>query len=75
MDETNGKQQGAQQPKSLSWTVGLLADSIACYLLLCLICELPNRIFFPALVEMGFSGLEVHSSKRGANGQLCSRCW
>lgn len=45
-------------PAAMSAT-GLAADTIAQFLLLCAICELPNRIFFPALVEMGFSGLEV----------------
>eukprot|EP00124_Ichthyophonus_hoferi_P000176 Ihof_evm13s6 gene=Ihof_evmTU13s6 len=38
---------------------GLVADTILCFLFYCVLIELPNRIFFPALVEMGFSGLEV----------------
>ncbi|KNC86521.1 hypothetical protein SARC_01349 [Sphaeroforma arctica JP610] len=42
-----------------SWTFGLLSDGVLWLMLWCLLCELPNRIFFPALVAMGFSGLEV----------------
>jgi hypothetical protein len=52
------------------------------FLLLCAILELPNRIFFPALVEMGFSGLEVcqdthRGSLKGFRRKLhsfCSQC-
>eukprot|EP01134_Creolimax_fragrantissima_P007782 CFRG7782T1 len=42
-----------------SWTYGLYADVVLWFLLWCVLAELPNRIFFPALVVMGFSGLEV----------------
>eukprot|EP00123_Amoebidium_parasiticum_P018569 comp24242_c0_seq1/m.44843 comp24242_c0_seq1/g.44843 ORF comp24242_c0_seq1/g.44843 comp24242_c0_seq1/m.44843 type:complete len:714 (-) comp24242_c0_seq1:197-2338(-) len=49
----------ATAPASLSWGLGLWADTVLCFLFYCVLAELPNRIFFPALVEMGFSGLEV----------------
>lgn len=53
---------------------GLAADTIAQFLLLCAICELPNRIFFPALVEMGFSGLEVCAREAILQWLTCSPC-
>jgi hypothetical protein len=76
-------QDGATKAHREGITVlGLSTATYVQFLLLCVIIELPNRIFFPALVEMGFSGLEVSCTVPGPlspasllEGLLLLRCF